>query len=189
MNIFRVHNDPIISAQQLCDKHVVKMSLETVQLLCTAHRLLDGEEYVGTSASGKRKAKRWLLRDDREQVLYQSTHVNHPSAQWVRESVENYVWLADHLLGLCREYTYRYGKRFKVEESGLTVLLQSPPYNLRDYDETPFKLAMPDEYKDPDPVKAYRNYYLGAKTRMHRWTKRQIPDWVLEANPDAVYVP
>ena len=33
---------PIKAAQLQCDKHIVKMIVESAQMLCTAHRMLDG---------------------------------------------------------------------------------------------------------------------------------------------------
>ena len=46
MNIFYLDRDPVIAAQMMCDKHVVKMILESAQMLSTAHRVLDGDEYA-----------------------------------------------------------------------------------------------------------------------------------------------
>ena len=46
MNIFYLDRDPKIAAQLACDKHVVKMILESAQMLCTAHRVLDGDDYA-----------------------------------------------------------------------------------------------------------------------------------------------
>ena len=84
MNIFYVDPDPGTAAQCLVDKHVVKMILESAQLLSTAHRLLDGIEFEGKSKSG-RKARRWLLPDSRDYTMYAATHINHPSAVWCRQ--------------------------------------------------------------------------------------------------------
>jgi len=102
LNIFFVDSDPVVAAQSLVDKHVVKMILESAQLLSTAHRLLDGEEFEGKTKTG-RKAKRWKLHDARENVIYSATHINHPSAVWCRQSVENYNWLVDHFFALMLE--------------------------------------------------------------------------------------
>jgi hypothetical protein len=178
MNIFYIDYDPVACAEQMVDKHVVKMILETAQLLSTAHRVIDGEEYEGKSASG-RKAKRWSLPDNRELVLYQATHVNHPSAVWCRYSNNNYNWLFCHFEALLKEYTYRYGKRHKVETSGLAYLLQSPPMNVRDWEYTPLPCAMAPEFIiGDDPVENYRNYYKQGKVHLHRWTKRERPPWM-----------
>lgn len=177
MNIFYIDKDPVQAAQWMVDKHVVKMILESAQLLCTAHRLLDGIETLGKSATG-RNVKRWLLADAREPVLYSATHINHPSAVWCRKSVENYNWLADHMFALLNEYTHRYNKHHKVE-GDLSYMLQSPPHNLKEYDMTEMPSAMADEYKvSDDPLVNYRNYYKVGKVRMHKWTNRQPPEWI-----------
>lgn len=175
MNIFFVDEDPGKAAEALVDKHVVKMILESAQLLSTAHRVLDGDEFVDSSTG--RKIKRWRLHDSREEVLYKATHINHPSAVWARESVENYLWLVEHFAGLLDEYTYRYGKRHKCFD--MLVYLYSPPFNLKAYDGTPMPSAMAEEYKiSNDPLTNYRNYYRVGKASMHKWTKRQPPEWI-----------
>ena len=175
MNIFYISKDPVQAAQWMVDKHVVKMILESAQLLSTAHRVLDGKEYIDSSSG--RRIKRWKLFDDREPVLYKATHINHPSAVWCRASVSNYIWLSDHLYALLNEYTYRYGKVHKCSE--LAYPLQSPPLNLKKWDETPMLCAMDDKYIiSKDPVENYRNYYKAGKVALHKWTKRQAPDWI-----------
>ena len=58
MNIFYLHKDPEISAKMHCDKHVVKMIIEYAQLMSTAHRILDGDEYEGRTKIGRR-IRRW----------------------------------------------------------------------------------------------------------------------------------
>lgn len=177
MNIFYIDSDPVVAAQSMVDKHVVKMILESAQLLSTAHRYLDGQLVEGKSKTG-RKAKRWILGDAREPVLYQATHINHPSAVWCRQSVENYNWLVDHFFALMSEYTHRYGKTHKCQ-GDLSYMLQSPPKNLQEYDWTTMPSAMGDEYKiSQDPIVNYRNYYKFGKAKMHHWTKRQPPDWI-----------
>ena len=178
MNIFMVDKDPIVSAQSLVDKHVVKMILESAQLLSTAHRLLDGRQIEGKSKTG-RKAKRWVLDDSRENIVYSATHINHPSAIWCRTSVENYQWLVEHMFGLLSEYSFRYEKTHKVSSSGLAYVLQSPPYNLKDYDLTLMPSAMDKSYiVSDDPVVNYRNYYKNGKTHLHNWSRREKPDWL-----------
>lgn len=176
MNIFALDSDPIKSAQMMVDKHVVKMILETAQLLSTAHRVLDGTEYIDKTKTG-RNVRRWRLPDDRETNLYAATHINHPSAVWCRASNNNYNWLYCHFLGLLNEYTYRYEKVHKC--TPMTFWLRNPPHNIRVFYKTPVTPAMPDEYKVPnDSVASYRNYYRGAKQRMHKWTKREVPEWI-----------
>lgn len=176
MNIFYVDRDPIIAAQSLVDKHVVKMILESAQLLSTAHRVLDGVQVTGKSKTG-RNVKRWVLHDSRDDIIYTATHVNHPSAIWTREAVENYWWLAEHFAGLLDEYTYRYNKVHACYK--LLMPLQSPPHNLKDFDMTPMPSAMAEEYRiSNDPLTNYRNYYIKGKASMHKWTNRQPPEWI-----------
>lgn len=188
--------DPKQCAEWMVDKHVVKMILETAQLLSTAHRVMDGLEVEVTYKTpdkfmnfpfegrqefrpGKlRKKKVWVLDDDRNDILYNATHINHPSAVWARTSVENYCWLADHLLALGDEYTYRYGKRhLSIEKLG--YILQSPPYNLRDYEMTKMPSCMDAEYIiSDDPITNYKNYYKYGKSELHSWKNRTKPEWI-----------
>ena len=181
MNIFYLNSNPKICAQMHVDKHCVKMILETAQLLSTAHRVLDGVETEGLSQSG-RKVKRWILSDNRDSKLYSATHINHPSAVWARYSAQNYSWLYCLLVELCKEYTYRYGKVHKCEDTGLVETLKTLPYNIHVKEFTEPTPAMPEEYKVlNDSVKSYHNYYNGEKTRMFSWKNRQQPDWVISA--------
>lgn len=178
MNIFYIDHDPVQAAQWMVDKHVVKMILESAQLLSTAHRVLDGHEFQGKSKTG-RKVRRWVLDDSRDAVVYTATHINHPSAIWCRESVENYNWLVDHFFALMQEYTYRYNKTHKCF-GDLSYMLQSPPNNLKEWDWTPMPSAMADEYKiSDDPLTNYRNYYKIGKSNMHKWTNRKPPEWIV----------
>jgi hypothetical protein len=179
VNIFYLDKDTKTCAEMHVDKHCVKMILEYAQLLSTAHRFLDGILTVGLSKSG-RKQQRYVLSDQREQVLYSATHINHPSAIWVRKSDQNYMWLAELLEMLCGEYTYRYGKIHKVESIGLMQLLKTEfPKNIPTGIFTEPTPAMPDHYKVAgDSVTSYKNYYLGDKTRMFSWKNRETPYWI-----------
>ena len=179
MNIFYIDKDPAQAAQWMVDKHVVKMILESAQLLSTAHRLLDGREVEGKSKTG-RKARRWVLDDARENVLYAATHINHPSAVWCRASVENYNWLVDHMFALMQEYTYRYGKEHKCYGE-LSYMLQSPPKNLKEWEWTEPPSAMAEEYIiSEDSLTNYRQYYKIGKAGMHNWKNRQPPEWIFD---------
>lgn len=180
MNIFYLDKDPRQCAEWMVDSHVVKMILETAQLLSTAHRYIDGiEVQLELEKDGKvRKKKVWVLDDERNDVLYACTHVNHPSAIWCRESVENYNWLVDHLHALGQEYTHRYGKRHATIEKCFYPL-QSPPHGLRNWDWTKPPSAMADEYIiSEDPIVNYRNYYKNGKSSLHKWKNRDKPEWI-----------
>jgi hypothetical protein len=178
LNIFYISTDAIQAAQWMVDKHIVKMQLETAQILSTAHRMLDGTQYIDKTKTG-RSVKRWKLTDSRESVVYSATHVNHPSTVWARQSIENYNWLVEHLFALGKEYTYRYGKIHKVFSTDLAFMLSTPPHNLRAHDMTKMPCAMADDYIiSDDPVVNYRNYYRSGKTHLHSWKKRNPPDWI-----------
>jgi cyclophilin family peptidyl-prolyl cis-trans isomerase len=182
MNIFYLDNDPMVCAQMHNDKHCIKMILEYAQLLSTAHRVLDGVITQGTSPSG-RKRTTYRLADHREAMLYSATHINHPSAVWVRQSYNNYMWLSELLIELCKEYTYRYGKVHKVERDGLLSQLLHSPKNInlsKSFTEpTP---AMPEDVKVlGNSIESYRNYYIKNKTKLASWkgkvNSRPIPQW------------
>lgn len=152
MNIFVLHESPIVAAQMQCDKHVVKMCLETAQLLCSVFP-------PGVAP-------------------YKRTHYNHPCGKWTRETYDNYQWLITHGLALCDEYTYRYGKKHKCKDIILWCKqnINASVFNNNGLTELP--KCMPDEYKVTNVVESYRNYYKGAKKSFATWTKRNIPEWI-----------
>lgn len=177
MNIFFLDEDPQLAAEYHHDKHVVKMILETAQLLSTAHRVINGEQYIDQSTG--RKIKRWKMNDNfMEDRLYKATHMNHPSNVWARESKDNYMWLYKLFVCLCHEYTHRYGKVHATCKK-LAVILSQAPKNIKDIGLTKMPQAMPDEYRNEDSVKAYRLYYCGAKKTQSKYTKRDVPSWLI----------
>lgn len=165
------------------DKHCIKMILEYCQLLSTAHRILDGTEYIAQSKTG-RNVRRWKLDDEvLDKTIYSATHIHHPSAVWARHSLENYNWLAGLLAALCQEYTYRYGKVHKCQETGLVAtLMLVAPKNFKHTGFTEPTPAMPDDAKVPgDSIASYRNYYIKNKQHLASWkgkiNSRNIPEW------------
>ena len=182
MNIFILDKNPIKAAQLQCDKHVVKMVLESAQMLSTAHRVLDGKLTKIPSKSGKTMVKHWKLPNSNlDEVLYKSVHVGHPCTVWTMESSENYKWHYEHFLALCDEYTYRYDKTHKTDRI-LRDILSIMPVNMPQKNElTEFKLAMkanPECIALGDPVKAYQAFYQTKQTRFNMvWTRRDVPDW------------
>jgi hypothetical protein len=189
MNIFVVDRNPCLAAQMLCDQHVVKMITESVQMLSTCHRVLD---------SGKRKVPRYHLDDDREDILYHAVHFNHPCNIWLRESWYHYNWLKEHTRHLCIEYRNRF-KRTHACESIVTYLngYGKSPRNFPKYGMVGMRLdynfknmnfvqAMPDEYKHDDPVRAYRNFYIGSKSKFARWKYTTPPKWYTDATTKPV---
>ena len=179
MNIFALDECPVKSAEMACDKHCVKMILESAQLLCSVHRVLDGTEYYDKTANG-RKIKRWRLDNPNEEAtIYKAGWLRHPSTQWVMKSAYNYIWLFKHMMALNEEYKLRWQKdKDHVSITKLADLLKHPPknapLNVMATDATP---AMPDHCKKPDSVDAYRTYYIQEKKRFAKWTKRQVPHW------------
>ena len=187
MNIFALDDNPKIAAQYHNNAHCIKMILECSQLLCTAHRVLDGKEVIEKTASG-RNIKRWKLEDERDVKLYKSTHISHPSAIWCRQSDSNYRYLYDLLVELCKEYTFRYGRIHKCESSGLVSFLETPPKNIPIGAFVQVTPAMPEEYKiQNDSVASYRNYYNKSKQHLASWVgkvnSRPIPEWFILENP------
>ena len=143
MNIFYLHRDPVKAAQIQYNKHVVKMILESAQMLCTAHHCHS-------------------LADETEWVPYKKAHVNHPSTRWVRQSASHYLWLYYHMLALGDEYTKRYGKTHLSITKCKKPLAKYPDGILHTgFSEPP--QCMPDEYKRESAIHAYWLYYVHEK--------------------------
>lgn len=140
MNIFYLSDCPKKSAQYLYNKHVVKMILETAQLLCTAHHELDS------------KIK----------VPYKPAYKNHPSSVWVRSSAENYWWTYQHFIHLGNEYKKRYSK-VHLSISKCSEALYNIPKNIPVTAFYQPPQCMPDEYHCDDSIEAYWKYYIQGK--------------------------
>jgi hypothetical protein len=177
MNIFYLDKNPKTCAEQHCNKHVVKMILEYAQILSTTHRLLDGIKTVDIKPSGKVGVKYVMENLLLEELLYKTTHQNHPSTVWVRQSSQHYEWLYELFVCLLNEYTHRYGKIHKTAR--LVPALEKPPSNLADNGWSDITLAMPDAFKGEDAVASYRNYYKFGKSELLAYKNREAPDWVL----------
>lgn len=182
MNIFILHEDPVVAAQMQCDKHVPKMVVESAQMLSTAHRMLDGTVQIAPSKSGKRMVRHYRLFEDPEmdQVLYKAVHYKHPCTVWTMESADNYVWHYKHFVALCDEFEFRFNKTHAT-----AVKLKSPlwslPHNIPKIGMTPFKLAMTSnpECMFEDAVESYRAFYHTKQDRFKMaWDKsRPKPYW------------
>ena len=155
MNIFYLDNHPDEVAEMHCDKHCVKMILEYAQMLSTAHRELDGNV---------------------PDILYKSTHKNHPSTIWTRSSKQHYDWLFRLFRMLSAEYTLRYGKIHKTWEK-LGKILETAPKNIVENGWSDPPQCMPDHCKKPDTIDAYRNYYLTEKASFSTWNYSKQPTW------------
>ena len=155
MNIFVLHPTPDIAARMQCDRHVVKMTLESAQMLSKAINELGG------------------------QAPYKSAHINHPCSVWARATLGNFVWLCEHGLALAQEYTQRYGKVHK-SEAVIRDCLRTMKTNrlLGSRRVTPHPLCMPDEYKTDCVYTSYRQFYIGEKAGFAQWNKTtEAPAW------------
>ena len=143
MNIFYLDKCPVKAAQYQYNKHVVKMILESAQMLCTAHHCYGDKDQV-------------------ENVPYKQAHLNHPSTIWTRRSKSTYMWLYNHMMALGNEYTKRYGKTH-LSITKCKDFLAIPPRHIQGDDWCQPPQAMPDEYKTECSIQAYWNYYIGEK--------------------------
>lgn len=197
MNIFALHPNPRKAARWHADRHVVKMILESCQLLYTAHWL--AKYGPCTAAELRAKPAPLALRSapppkGGSSGGYRPTHTRHPCALWTARSLENYKWLAALAAELVREYDYRYrsgGTKTKKPPHACAVhvkwLTENPP-PLASVGRTPFALAIPKERAPPtaDPYRAYRYYYNTDKREkgILTYTRRHVPHWVVAEDPE-----
>ncbi|MHC4380336.1 MAG: pyrimidine dimer DNA glycosylase/endonuclease V [Planctomycetota bacterium] len=150
MNIFILDRDPGRSARLHCDQHVVKMILESAQILST------------------------VLHGRGIETPYRATHQNHPCVLWADASYDNFRWLIELAHALHEEYRYRFGAD-RVHGS-IRVIEFAETYEFESKGLTPFEQCMPEEYRvQGKPVHAYRAYYRAEKLPFARWTRRPIP--------------
>ncbi len=144
MNIFVTSPDPIVSARALPDKHIVKMPLETCQMLSIVASEQWGHGYGtlpkmdGTPFKTEKGAFR-----------------NHPCTIWAQT---NFSWLIKHGLALCLEYRHRYSKKHGCED---TILHATTIFPMNNDIPTSFTRAMPDRFKydtSIDTFTAYKDY-------------------------------
>jgi len=154
MNIFYLDPDIETCARCHCDKHVIKMILESAQILCTVLWIHDIP------------------------APYRATHQYHPCVLWANESLSNWLWLKDLTKALNKEYQYRFNHE-KNHKSYEVILTLDPPL-LVDLGLTKRPQALPDEFKQKDPVEAYRTYYKIRKGHLAHWTKRETPAWFIQ---------
>lgn len=157
MNIFVLDFDAQIAAENHCDKHVIKMLLESCQIMCTVLHLQGVDPTT---------------------VPYKATHKHHPCVLWANESSENYKWLWTLAFYLSKEYTKRYNKTHACDKLINSLLFSTHPSNFPGSKLTPFVQAMPEKYKVPgDAITAYRNYYMGDKKYFAVWKLNNTPTW------------
>jgi hypothetical protein len=172
MNIFFLHRCPRKAARYAVDKHVVKMLLETCQLLYTCHHT------TGSTALTTAPFKKGTT-DVRG---YKKHSPNHPCSKWLRQSSVHYLWLSTYGIALLTEYDYRFNP-LKVKAAHACAehiqwLHHNPPTELKNHGWYTPALAMPVVYKSGDPVASYRRYYLGDKQHILKWTGRHVPHFI-----------
>jgi len=175
MNLFILSLIQREIAQYMMDKHLHKIILEAVQMLCSAKRLLSPEDVINDS-------------------LYKLAHKNHPVTIWCRTSKANFLWVLELVEEMHNEWRYRYDHpETKMHKSYLVaqMILANLPEDgaFPEVGLTSFALAMPDKYKVfDDPVLSYRNYYMSEeKQKIASWKKkREKPDWYLVLSPTPI---
>lgn len=180
MNIFYLHPDPHRAARWHCDRHVVKMLLETVQLLYTAHWVLSAASGDGGSQPDFSTAPAPKSRPQ-ERGYMSISNKKHPSAIWTRESLAHYKWLASLGLALATEYRHRFHDKEHSCEAHAVWLYFHPPATLKDNGWRDPPKAMPDVHKvSGDAVRCYRHYYVYSKGArgLLTYTARRKPHWV-----------
>lgn len=193
MNIFALSKDPVESAIQMIDKHVVKMPTETCQML---HTNILYMQYIQDLDEEPQLKDLKRFHKHSKSKLMKPAMLNHPSTIWARQSMANFEWLYQHGLALCEEYTLRYGKRHGSHDR---IIEGIDLYNWQIHKEwvftrkrlTPVTIAMFDKYrldeneyynrnpnaKDWDfVIDSYKHYYLTGKWEFASW-KTSPPNW------------
>lgn len=178
MNIFVLDLDPQKCAEYHCSKHCNKMITEHNQILGSIAYTARGvnkkkeitREFIENTFTGFPR-----LDENNSPKPYGIGYVNHPCTKWAGNSILNYSWLCDLNLELCKEYTRRYHKIHAGEKITQWYIKNAPEIAFKGL--TPFAQAMPDDCKDIDAVKAYRNYYIKHKAKFAKWPSDKIPEW------------
>lgn len=168
MNIFILDKNPKVAAQMMCDKHVVKMIIESAQIMSA---VLDGNYKVEYRGLGRPSDTLGLPQ-------YPKAHAKHPSTLWSKKSRGNYRWLLKHMRALCSEYRRRYDKVHKLEGTLMIFEAQEQYLDFKYDRRTKFDIAITNkEWHNVDPIKAYRTYYNMEKSRFAKWKMGNIPEW------------
>jgi hypothetical protein len=179
MNLFVLDADPIESARQHCDNHLVKMVLEGGQLLGSTMWIQNGITKKKDIQALEKVPDYW--RDFPRKDVNGITHpygigfLHHPSAKWARESYENWKWTMDMCLEMTHEHEKRWGRVTSMRKI-MEWFASNEPVGLERKGLTPFYLAMPEQIKTEDPVHSYRLYYAGWKEYFAKWRTGE-PHW------------
>jgi len=185
MNIFILSLDPVDAAKYHCDKHVIKMILETTQLLymcweaCGAAGWRQSIEEQLVESTTLKKMETAGQKINYNAYKCGKGHMNHPCSKWLRESRENYIWLIKLGLALCEEKMHRWPKNKPHACLGhLEVLSRNIPDSMPTTPLTSFALAMPIDYKSESVTDSYQTYYNKNKQNLFKWTNRPTPEWI-----------
>lgn len=154
MNIFAIEENLAKSAKSLDNLRVVKMIVESCQILSTA--MIEN----GMSAP------------------YKPTHKNHPCTKWATHSYGNFADLAIHAESLLEEYTERFHKIHKCESVLGEIMSNVDSSKFATRGKTPIPLCMPEEFKSNDTVASYRRYF--ASKPNIRYPSDKVPNWFRE---------
>jgi len=163
MNIFVLDENPVDAAKAMDCVRVPKMVVESAQMMASALRRHGAtDEQMPLTKAGR---------------PYLGGYKNHPCTIWAGDSRANFEWLAAHAVALSWEYWFRFSKKHACAGpiKNMVFLGKLIPEG----ELTPFALAMPDEYKDDDVVKAYRAYYhskVDSPGGVH-YRHTNPPDW------------
>lgn len=177
MNIFYLDHDIDKCAEAHVDKHVTKMQLETAQMLSTNIWIDEVLGYIPRKVTSDETAKLRTAALDAgypTEVRYKPCFHNHPCTIWMRESYENYEFSMLLVAALNSEAQWR---GFKPHKSAKMVKQLPLPTNMPNKGLTPLAQAIPEERKNPDATKAYREYYQNEKVHLARYTRRAPPTW------------
>ena len=158
MNIYVLDHDIELCAQYHCDRHVVEMIPGYVQILCAALNRRGFDTPVIDACA------------------------EHPCVQWAQASFDNFLWLKDLTLFLNDEYRLRFDRG--DDHRSIKKLHKLSRFRFERHGLTPFPQVMPGRFRVPDdPVRAYRNFYIGEKLSCARWSLRATPDWIAQSLP------
>ena len=179
MNIFVLDLDPQKCAEYHCNKHLVKMITEHNQILgsiaYTARGINRKKEIIPDFIS-KHFKDFPRKHADGSSSPYGIGYANHPCTKWAAASEANYDWLCRLNIYMCKEYTLRYG-RVHVGEGITNWYMKNQPTSLPNIGMTKFAQAMPEDCKNADTVKAYREYYIKHKAQFAKWPADRVPNW------------
>ena len=182
MNIFFLHEDPVLAGEMQCDKHIPKMCVETVQMLVSACRRHDwSEDHLPLTKAG---------------TVHKGGYANHPSTVWAGDNVDNFAWLMEHGFALTKEFKKRFGKAHACREQLRTIAKSSSfsewgplgRHNPTHLSDVPLcigeKLQWYYGQKNApleNAVNMYRQFYKMDKWEFACWSKgRDCPEWWYE---------